>query len=142
MRILSVVGQTGAGKSTLMAALAKELDRQHRRVVALRDGELYKKVLQCTDLDSLSGILRTAPECDLLLVEGMGLSGVPKVEVYRSNGGSRPLFEADSADRRDWIVVVTDSHSLTAPCQVLRFTDTIWIHLLSGMVWDRSKVLA
>jgi molybdopterin-guanine dinucleotide biosynthesis protein MobB len=78
---------------------------------------------------------------DLVLVEGWESAALPKIEVYRTETGPRPIFSPDLPNAAEWIALVTDDDHLDAPCPVLRFRDTMWLQLLANMAWEKAKVL-
>lgn len=78
---------------------------------------------------------------DLVLVEGFKAAPIPRVEVYRTETGPGPLYAEPGADRDLWVAILTDSRNLKADCRVLRFTDTMWLHLLTSLAWEHARVL-
>lgn len=78
---------------------------------------------------------------DLVLVEGFKGSDIPRVEVYRTETAPRPLYDAEAPNAKLWVAILTDSRELRAPCRVLRFSDTMWLHLLTSLAWEHAKVL-
>jgi molybdopterin-guanine dinucleotide biosynthesis protein MobB len=93
-----------------------------------------------TDPESLAR--RYFSGADIVLVEGFKTAPIPKIEVYRREAGPSPLFRADLPNAADWVAIVTDDEKLQAPCPVLRFRDTMWLHLLANLAWDRAKTLS
>ncbi len=79
---------------------------------------------------------------DLVLVEGFKRESLPKVEVYRRQPDLPTLFESFQPNTADWVAIVTDDAGLDVPCRVLRFQDTMWLPLLSALVWERARVIA
>lgn len=78
---------------------------------------------------------------DIVLVEGFKRAPLPKVEVYRTIAGPKPIFDPAVHDPADWIAIVTDDGSLQAPFPVFRFTDTAWLVMIANLAWDRAKIL-
>lgn len=78
---------------------------------------------------------------DIVLVEGFKAAPIPRVEVFRTESGPGPLFAEPGADRDLWVAILTDSRDLKADCRVLRFSDTMWLNLLTSLAWERAKVL-
>jgi len=78
---------------------------------------------------------------DIVLVEGFKQSSLPRIEVYRSETAPRPLYDPEYPSARLWVAILTDSRELTAKCRVLRFSDTMWLHLLCSLAWEHAKVL-
>lgn len=78
---------------------------------------------------------------DIVLVEGWREAELPKIEVFRRAAGPAPLYEASLPDANDWVAIVTDDDQFQAPCPVLRFHDTMWLHLLASMAWDKARTI-
>jgi molybdopterin-guanine dinucleotide biosynthesis protein B len=78
---------------------------------------------------------------DIVLVEGFKGSDIPRVEVYRTETAPQPLYHAEAPNAKLWVAILTDSRELRAPCRVLRFSDTMWLHLLTSLAWEHAKVL-
>jgi len=78
---------------------------------------------------------------DIVLVEGFKQSDIPRVEVYRTATAPAPLYDPDAPNAGLWMAILTDSRELRARCRVLRFSDTMWLHLLTSLAWEHAKVL-
>jgi len=85
---------------------------------------------------------RFLDEADLVLVEGFLAAPIPKIEIFRREAGASPLYRADQPNAGEWLAIVTDDEKLQAPVPVLRFRDTMWLHLLASLAWDRAKPLS
>ena len=171
MRIISIVGLKNAGKTTLVVALAREFLRRGKRVATIKHSTHPADVdRQGTDSwrhyheGNADGVLVAAPDLrvvferrsddadpeslarqyfadrDLVIVEGFKQAPLPKIEIYRKAVGPTPLVMSAS-DRSQWVAVVTDTAMTGLTCPVLRFTDTMWLQLLSSLVWDHAKVV-
>jgi len=81
-------------------------------------------------------------DMDIVLVEGFKAAPIPKIEVFRKEVAKAPLYSPTADNAADWIAIITDDHQYTAPCRVLRFTDTMWLTLLAMMVMEQGKTLA
>lgn len=81
-------------------------------------------------------------QADVVLAEGFQSARIPKIEIFRREAGSAPLYRADHANAGEWLAIVTDDEKLQAPVPVLRFRDTMWLHLLASLAWDRAKPLS
>lgn len=82
--------------------------------------------------------------CDgggIVLVEGFTAAPIPKIEVFRRAASDSPLFDPRQPGASDWVAIVTDDDRFEAPCPVLRFRDTMWLHLLANLAWEKAKVL-
>jgi molybdopterin-guanine dinucleotide biosynthesis protein MobB len=173
MRILSIVGQKNAGKTTLVVALAREFTRQGRRVMTIKhathpatldhqgtdsyrhfhEGMAERTMIVSPSLrvlferaedraDPVELARRYMADADLVLFEGFRRAPVPKVEVHRKSLNLPAIYSPDLANAGDWIAIITDDTGIPgARCRVLRFTDTMWLSLLSGLVWEQAKVL-
>src|SRR4029077_932764 len=80
-------------------------------------------------------------DMDIVLVEGFKTAPIPKIEVFRKEAAKAPLFSADAPNAALWIAIITDDSRYTAPCRVLRFTDTMWLTVLAMMIMDQGKTL-
>ena len=81
-------------------------------------------------------------DMDIILVEGFKAAPIPKIEVYRKESAKPPLYTPGSPNASEWIAIITDDHRYTAPCRVLRFTDTMWLTVLAMMIMEQGKPLA
>jgi molybdopterin-guanine dinucleotide biosynthesis protein MobB len=100
---------------------------------------LLARTQQESDPITLAGAyLRDA---DIVLVEGFKRAPLPKIEVYRTVAGPKPIFDPAVHDPADWVAIVTDDSSLHAPFPVFRFRDTAWLVTIANLAWDRAKVL-
>lgn len=78
---------------------------------------------------------------DIVLVEGFKQADIPRVEVYRTECGPAPIYDPAAPNAGLWVAILTDSRTLEAGCRVLRFTDTMWLHLLTSLAWEHARVL-
>jgi molybdopterin-guanine dinucleotide biosynthesis protein B len=172
MRILSVIGQKNAGKTTLLVALAREYKRQGKRVMTIKHAShpalvdtqgtdtwrhfteglaertliaspeqriVFERSPDDTDPETLAR--RYFAGADIVLVEGFRASPIPKVEVHRKSLKLPTLFDPTKSNAGLWIALVTDDPTFKAGCRTLRFLDTMWLSLLSGLGWEQAKVL-
>jgi molybdopterin-guanine dinucleotide biosynthesis protein B len=100
---------------------------------------MFDRGANLTDPEALAR--RYLSEADIVLVEGFPGASLPKIEVYRRESGPAPVYRPDLPGAADWLAVVTDDEKLQAPIPVLRFRDTMWLHLLASLAWDRAKPL-
>jgi molybdopterin-guanine dinucleotide biosynthesis protein len=128
-RIIAVVGRKGAGKSSLVEALASELMRRGRRVESVDARESADPMARARGL-----------EADLVMVESTSAPQLPCIEVHRASAGA-PLNDPDSPDADRWIAIVTDDPDLAASCRVFRFQDTMWLQFLAMLAWDRATIV-
>lgn len=100
---------------------------------------LFERAPDTIDPESLA---RTyMGDVDLVLVEGFKRASLPKIEVYRRGIGVPPIYDANAANAREWVAIVTDDPALRSECRVLRFMDTMWLSLLASLTWEHAKVL-
>jgi len=132
--MISIIGQRNAGKTTFLAALAAELVRRKFRVVTIDEATDQ-------DADPIALARRSLGAADMVLVEGFKDAPLPKIEVYRSVAGTKPLFDPAVHDPGDWVAFVTDDRNFRAPFPVFRFTDTAWLVTIANLAWDRAKIL-
>ncbi len=171
MRIISIIGHQSAGKTTLLIALAREFHRRKKRVATIkhagqsatldRDGsDTYRHFHE----GLADGVLIASPDVravferrpddtgpealarqyfadrDLVLVEGFRRAPIPKIEIYRTAVGPAPIA-ASASNPEQWVALLSDVPVPQVTCQVLRFTDTMWLQLLASIAWDRAKPL-
>ncbi len=91
--------------------------------------------------DPITLARRYLSEADIVLVEGFKRARLPKIEVYRTVAGPKPIFDEAVHDPADWVAMVTDDRDLHAPFPVFRFTDTAWLVTIANLAWDRAKIL-
>lgn len=75
---------------------------------------------------------------DIILVEGFPNAALPKVEVFRREASTTPIYSATAPNADEWIGLLTDDDKFDAPCPVLRFRDTMWLQLIANIVWDKA----
>jgi molybdopterin-guanine dinucleotide biosynthesis protein B len=75
---------------------------------------------------------------DIVLVEGFPNAPLPKVEVFRREASTHPIYSATAPNAEQWIAILTDDDKFDAPCPVLRFRDTMWLQLIANIVWDKA----
>ena len=80
-------------------------------------------------------------DADVILVEGFKRAPVPKIEVCRAKFPPRRSSAIRLPDRDQWVAIVTDDEAFSADCRVLRFRDTMWLHLLATLAWDEGLEL-
>jgi len=93
------------------------------------------------EADPITLARRYLSEADIVLVEGFKRAPLPKIEVYRTVAGPKPVFDPAMHDPADWIAMVTDDRELRAPFPVFRFSDTAWLVTIANLAWDRAKIL-
>ena len=170
-RMISIIGKKDAGKTTLVVALASELRRKFRVMTIKHgthtadmdqqgkdtwrhwhEGKAERVLLEAPgqrvlferterEADTITLARRYLEGADIILVEGFSAHPLPKIEVYRTACGDRPIYDAAQADADQWVAMVTDNASFHAPFPVFRFTDTSWLVSLANLAWDRARVL-
>jgi molybdopterin-guanine dinucleotide biosynthesis protein B len=137
--IISVVGNTGSGKTTLIVKLVGEFKKRGYKIGTIKHAhhgfdldkkgkDSYKHKTAGADAVMLVGpekiaLIKNEPEIrlaglekyfsdmDLVLAEGFKRENNPKIEVFRSEGGAEPL-----CIKENLIAFVTDSDiTLSAP---------------------------
>lgn len=91
------------------------------------------------DTDPVTLARRYFDGADIVLVEGFRQAAIPKIEVYRRAAGASPIFDPTLPNASEWIAIVTDDDRFEAPVPVLRFRDTMWLHLLANMAWEKAR---
>jgi len=170
-RMISIVGKKDAGKTTLVVALANELGRRFRVMTLKHvthaadmdqrgkdtwrhwhEGKAERVVLEAPgerviferterEADPVTLAQRYLDGADIVLAEGFSAHPLPKIEVYRTACGDRPIYDASRPDAGLWVAMVTDNPTFRAPFPVFRFTDTSWLVALSNLAWDRARIL-
>jgi molybdopterin-guanine dinucleotide biosynthesis protein B len=96
------------------------------------------------DYDPIGLARRYLTEADIVIAEGYRSASLPKIEVFRRSAGDTPLYDPAAPNAREWVALVIDEWS-RAPVEggpvVLRFSDTIWLHTLASLAWDRAMPL-
>ena len=116
----------GAAERTLIAAPEQRI--------------LFERSPDDTDPETLAR--RYFEGADLVLVEGFKRVHLPRIEVHRKAIKAPLLFDPSLPNAADWIAVCTDDVALRADCRVLRFTDTMWLNVLSAIAWEQARVLS
>jgi molybdopterin-guanine dinucleotide biosynthesis protein B len=171
-RIISIVGQKNAGKTSLVVALASEFEHRGKRVMTIKhashpatldtpgtdtfrhfhEGRAERVLIASPqiraviersedDTDPVTLARRYLTDADIVLVEGFKTESLPKVEVFRPAASKTPLYDPTAPNASEWVAIVTDDDKFHADCLVLRFRDTIWLQLLSGVVWEKAMVI-
>jgi molybdopterin-guanine dinucleotide biosynthesis protein MobB len=109
----------------------------------LMEGPGQRVVFEHTEAESdpITLARRYLTGADIVLVEGFKRAPLPKIEVYRTVAGPKPVFDPAVHDPADWVAMVTDHHDLRAPFPVFRFSDTAWLVTIATLAWDRAKIL-
>jgi molybdopterin-guanine dinucleotide biosynthesis protein MobB len=81
-------------------------------------------------------------DMDIVVVEGFKTAPIPKIEVFRKEAAKAPLFNPEAANASEWLAIITDDSRYSAPCRVLRFTDTMWLTVLTMMIMEHGKPLS
>jgi molybdopterin-guanine dinucleotide biosynthesis protein B len=116
----------GAAEGTLIAAPEQRI--------------IFERSPDDTDPETLAR--RYFAGADIVLVEGFKRFHLPRIEVHRKGIKAPLLFEPALPNAGDWIAICTDDPTLKADCRVLRFTDTMWLNVLSALAWEQAKVLS
>lgn len=170
-RLISVVGQHNAGKTTLLVALAAEFARRRLRVMTIKhgthqanldvegkdtwrhwhEGKAERVVLEAPGERVI--FERTGAPADPVTLARRYLDGADLVLVEGFRAApipkievyrrvtGRPVYDPAKHDPADWVAIVTDDPDFRAACAVFRFTDTAWLVTLANLAWDRAKVL-
>jgi molybdopterin-guanine dinucleotide biosynthesis protein B len=115
----------GKAERTLLAG-------EEERVLFERAPDLY---------DPVALARRYLTGADVILVEGFKRSPLPKIEVWRRSLSEGPLYDEASSARDQWLALMTDDDRVRAGCRVLRFNDTMWLHLLATLILDEGLEL-
>lgn len=170
-RIISIIGKKDAGKTTLVVALATEMRRKLRvmtlkhgthaadmdqqgkdtwrhwnegkaeRVLLEAPGE--RVLFERTDRegDPMDLARRYLGGADIVLAEGFSAYPLPKIEVFRTACGDKPIYDPTRENADQWVAMITDNPAFRAPFPVFRFSDTSWLVSLANLAWDRAAVL-
>ena len=117
--IISIVGKSNSGKTTLIEKLVPELKRRGHRIGVIKhalhgfnmdhegkDSWRHKKagadtvivaapdglaVMKTSGCDSLDNLIPFLDDVDLVITEGFKHESRPKIEVFRADGKSEPI---------------------------------------------------
>jgi molybdopterin-guanine dinucleotide biosynthesis protein MobB len=96
------------------------------------------------DYDPIGLARRYLNDADLVLAEGYRAAPLPKIEVFRRAAGDGPIYDPAAPNAGEWVALVTDEWDQpstgTGPL-VLRFSDTMWLHILASLAWERALPL-
>jgi molybdopterin-guanine dinucleotide biosynthesis protein MobB len=135
------------------SALPVEMDRPGSdSYLAFHDGKAERTLViapgvrvlferHADDTDPVTLARRYFDGADIVLVEGFRLAAIPKIEVFRREVSPTPIFDPALPSAGEWIAIVTDDDRFEASAPVLRFRDTMWLHLLASMAWDKARVI-
>jgi molybdopterin-guanine dinucleotide biosynthesis protein B len=170
-RIISIIGKKDAGKTSLVVALANELRRKLRvmtlkhgthaadmdqqgkdtwrhwnegraeRVLLEAPGERVLFERTAHEGDPISLAKRYLDGADIVLAEGFSGYPLPKIEVFRTVCGEKPIYDPARDNADQWVAMLTDHPSYRAPFPVFRFSDTSWLVALGNLAWDRARIL-
>jgi len=170
-RIISIIGKKDAGKTTLVVALATEMRRKLRvmtlkhgthaadmdqqgkdtwrhwnegkaeRVLLEAPGERVLFERTNAEGDPIALARRYLDGADIVLAEGFSAYPLPKIEVYRTACGEKPIYDPSRDNAAEWVAVITDNSTFRAPFPVFRFSDTSWLVSLATLAWDRARIL-
>jgi molybdopterin-guanine dinucleotide biosynthesis protein B len=93
------------------------------------------------DYDPIGLARRYLHEADIVIAEGYRAAALPKIEVFRRETGDAPIYDPAAANAREWMALVTDEWDRpigTGGPVILRFADTMWLHTLASLAWERA----
>jgi molybdopterin-guanine dinucleotide biosynthesis protein MobB len=96
------------------------------------------------DYDPLSLARHYLDDADIVIAEGYRAAPLPKIEVFRKGTGTGPIYDPAGANAREWVALVTDEWHhppVSGGPVILRFSDTIWLHTLASLAWERALLL-
>lgn len=111
------------------------------RVVLACPEQRYIMERSKDDLDPVALAKRYLDGADIVLVEGFKAAPLPKVEIWRKEVGGKPLVLEPGAEVDHWVALISDDKTVPVPCRALYVQDTMWMHLLVELIWDRAKVI-
>jgi molybdopterin-guanine dinucleotide biosynthesis protein MobB len=89
--------------------------------------------------DPLALVQQHLADADIVLVEGYKRAALPKIEVWRRTLSQGPIYDPADPLARHWIALVTDDAGLRRDeLLVLHFADTMWLHVLASLAWERA----
>ena len=171
IKIVSIVGHKNAGKTTLVAALAHEFNRQKRRVGTIKHAS-HPLEVDRVGTDSwrhfhegkAEGVIVASPDLrvtferrtdeagpeelarryfsDMDVVIVEGFKTAPIPKIEVFRKEIAKVPLYNSAENKDhWLAVITDDHKYSAPIRVLHFSDTMWLTVLTALVMEHAKQL-
>jgi molybdopterin-guanine dinucleotide biosynthesis protein B len=111
------------------------------RVIVATPGARVITERRVEDTDPVTLARHYFEGADIVLVEGFTAAPIPKIEVFRRQVASAPIYEPSLAVADQWLAIVTDDEQLQAKVPVLRFRDTMWLQLLANLGWERAQVI-
>jgi len=89
--------------------------------------------------DPLALVRQHLADADIVLVEGYKRAALPKIEVWRRTLSQGPIHDPADPLARHWIALVTDDPGVRRDeLLVLHFSDTMWLHVLASLAWERA----
>ena len=96
------------------------------------------------DYDPVGLARRYLPDADIVIAEGYRAAPLPKIEVFRRPAGHAPIYDPREPNAREWVALVIDEWDHPAADggpMILRFSDTMWLHTLASLAWERALPL-
>jgi molybdopterin-guanine dinucleotide biosynthesis protein B len=96
------------------------------------------------DYDPVGLARRYLSDADLVLAEGYRAAPLPKIEVFRRAAADQPIYDPSAPSADQWVALVTDTWGEppgNGGPLVLRFSDTMWLHTLASLAWERALPL-
>ena len=96
------------------------------------------------DYDPVALARRYLDDAEIVIAEGYHRAPLPKIEVFRKETASSPIYDPVAPNAREWVALVTDEWDhppVNGGPVILRFSDTIWLHTLASLAWERALPL-
>ncbi|HEU5170349.1 MAG TPA: molybdopterin-guanine dinucleotide biosynthesis protein B [Gemmatimonadales bacterium] len=93
------------------------------------------------DYDPIGLARRYLSDADIVIAEGYHAARLPKIEVFRRAAAEQPIYDPAAEHAREWAAMVVDDWDGLCDCPVLRFSDTMWLHTLASLAWERARPL-
>ncbi|HEX5436070.1 MAG TPA: molybdopterin-guanine dinucleotide biosynthesis protein B [Gemmatimonadaceae bacterium] len=76
-------------------------------------------------------------DADVVICEGFKASALPKIEVFRPEAHTEPLYAAASAQARYYLAIITDAEKMDVDVPVMYFSNPGWLSELAMLVESR-----
>ena len=95
------------------------------------------------DYDPIGIARRYLSDADIVIAEGYHAAPLPKIEVFRRSAADSPIYDPSAPNAGEWVALIADHWDPPADtgALLLRFSDTMWLHTLASLAWERALPL-
>ena len=107
----------------------------HAERVAMASPDKFALIERWTDeLGPEEIATRYLADADVVLCEGFKRTMLPKIEIFRRQANTAPLYASGAPEAATYRMIVTDDERFTAVVPVLRLGDGTWLETLASFV--------